>query len=238
MIASVRSFQAKPLHRKLSRYVKSYTVRSYSNTQVHAKATKNDALTYADILELEDGVINPSMYWPKIPKPKSLSPSSAAEFKACPQSYLFQYLYGIRKPTTLALARGRVCHSALEEIFDLQQPERTLDNLQNLFRKNWSESRMTDEYVHLFDSEDEETRMLIRNIEAERKWGQEALGLLQNYFELEDPSLIPQPNPLERGKQMFNILCQYFNTFVLILQDNRNVGASKAYIRHKQRCHR
>ena len=54
MIASVRSFQTKPLHRKLSRYVQSYTVRSYSSTQVYAKSTKNKALTYADILELED----------------------------------------------------------------------------------------------------------------------------------------------------------------------------------------
>jgi hypothetical protein len=46
----------------------------------------------------------------KIPSPVSLSPSSAAEFKACPQSFLFQYIYGIKLPTNPTLAKGTLCH--------------------------------------------------------------------------------------------------------------------------------
>jgi putative RecB family exonuclease len=133
-----------------------------------------------------------------IPSPKALSPSAAAEFKVCPQSYLFQYLYGIRQPTTVALAKGSLCHSALEELFDLQPSERTLGNLQNLFRKHWSKERMSEQYEHLFDHEDETTGEWVRDTLAERTWGNEALDLLSNYYCLEDPRLVPRPNPIER----------------------------------------
>lgn len=87
-----------------------------------------------------------------IPSPKSLSPSAAAEFKACRQSYLlFQYLYGIRQPTNLALAKGNLCHGPLEELFDLLLPgERTLENLKNLYQKNWSKEKMSEQYEHLW----------------------------------------------------------------------------------------
>mmetsp|Transcript_53212 Transcript_53212/g.64108 ORF Transcript_53212/g.64108 Transcript_53212/m.64108 type:complete len:217 (+) Transcript_53212:3-653(+) len=70
----------------------------------------------------------------EIPRPKSLSPSSAKEFLSCPQSYLFQYLYKIKQPTNTALAKGSMCHSALEKLFDLNPSQRTLENLENLFR--------------------------------------------------------------------------------------------------------
>lgn len=173
-----------------------------STTSSNSASNSSDqslTLTYADILLQADGSLHPYMLFDgNIPTPKSLSPSAAAEFKACPQSYLFQYLYGIRQPTNLALAKGSLCHSALEELFDLQPNERTLDNLQNLFRKHWSKERMTEQYGHLFDDQDELTGRLTRNTEAERKWGNEALELLGNYYRLEDPRLVPQPNPIER----------------------------------------
>lgn len=174
---------------------------STSHSHSHSPSNHKQApgLTYADILLQADGSLHPSMlFGGTIPVPKSLSPSAAAEFKACPQSYLFQYLYGIRQPTTLALAKGSLCHSALESLFDLQPTERTLDNLQNLFRKHWSKERMTDQYGHLFEREDELTGRYVRDTDAERTWGNEALELLGNYYRLEDPRLIPQPNPIER----------------------------------------
>lgn len=175
------------------------TTSSTNSSNSSSSTDQSPTLTYADILLQADGSLNPCMLLDgSIPVPKSLSPSAAAEFKACPQSYLFQYLYGIRQPTNLALAKGSLCHSALEELFNLQPGDRTLDNLQNLFRKNWSKERMTEQYGHLFDDEDEITGTLTRNTQAESKWGNEALELLGNYYRLEDPRLVPQPNPIER----------------------------------------
>jgi len=173
---------------------------STNSSTSSSSSDQTPILTYADILLQSDGSLHPNMLMDgSIPSPKSLSPSAAAEFKACPQSYLFQYLYGIRQPTNLALAKGSLCHSALEELFDLLPGERTLENLQNLFRKHWSKERMSEQYEHLFDYEDESSSgKVIRDTQAERKWGNEAIGLLVNYYRLEDPMLVPQPNPIER----------------------------------------
>lgn len=124
-----------------------------------------------------------------IPYPKSLSPSSILEFKKCPQSFLFQYLWKLRQPTNGALAKGIMCHSALEKLYDFSPDERTLENLQNLLRAVWAEHRKTEPYLDLFES-----------IEEESTWGKQGLRLLQNYFELEDPRQIMRPNPVEREK--------------------------------------
>lgn len=87
-----------------------------------------------------------------------------------------------------------MCHAALERVFDLEPNDRTLEQLQNLLRAAWSEKRMTDEYKNLFDVEGSDSR----NINGEIEWGQSALRLLENYYELENPQNIPQPNPLQR----------------------------------------
>jgi len=133
-----------------------------------------------------------------ISMPKNLSPSSANEFRNCPQSFLFQYLFGIKQPPNLSLAKGSICHKSLELVFDLKPEERTLINLQNILRKSWSKERLSKAYCHLFDEKQEEEGEPRRDIEAERVWGRSALKLLENYFELEDSRLVPRPNPLER----------------------------------------
>lgn len=151
----------------------------------------------------DDNLLHPSQFNNGIiPLPKALSPSSAAEFRACPQSYLFKYLYGIKEKPNKALAKGSICHSALEQVFDLHPRDRTLQNLQNLFRKNWSNERNSEKYLHLFATtcvddilpDGEEAW----DLEAEREWGKESMALLENYVELEDPSLVSRPNPIER----------------------------------------
>jgi RecB family exonuclease len=129
----------------------------------------------------------------KIPYPTHLSPSSAMEFRECPQSFLFQYLYNMRQPTNLVLTKGSMCHKALEHIFDLDPPDRTLENLQNMLRVKWNEQRLKEEYALLFETEDGE-----RDIEAEREWGQSALQLLENYYRSEDPKTVVRPNPYKR----------------------------------------
>jgi hypothetical protein len=118
------------------------------------------------------------------------------EFKKCPQSYLFQYLYGLKQPTNTALALGSMCHEALEKVFDLQTEERTLVHLQNLFRASWANARRTETYRHLFGTGPEHVNDWDK--ESEREWGQTGLKLLENYYHLEDPRLVERPNPIQR----------------------------------------
>jgi len=97
-----------------------------------------------------------------------------------------------------------MCHSALEKVFELEPKDRTLENLQNLLRKVWSEKRLSDAYRPLFEFGDDGTEkddiqgQPKRDLEKERKWGMEGLRLLENYYDLEDPRLVPRPNPIER----------------------------------------
>eukprot|EP00532_Pseudo-nitzschia_australis_P005896 CAMPEP_0168177102 /NCGR_PEP_ID=MMETSP0139_2-20121125/8236_1 /TAXON_ID=44445 /ORGANISM="Pseudo-nitzschia australis, Strain 10249 10 AB" /LENGTH=409 /DNA_ID=CAMNT_0008096053 /DNA_START=215 /DNA_END=1444 /DNA_ORIENTATION=- len=134
-----------------------------------------------------------------IPRPKHLSPSSAMAFKECPQSFLFQYLYKLRQPTNEVLAKGSMCHGALEHVFDLEPGDRTLENLQNLLRVEWAEHRLQEEYRFLFEDEDDtEAGTVRRNVDAEREWGRSALRLLENYYRSEDPRTIRRPNPHKR----------------------------------------
>ena len=170
----------------------------FSASPLHVTRRKKSTLTFEDVMKLEDGQLDPmSVDNGTISMPKALSPSAAAEFKNCPQSFFFQYILSIKQPPNSALAKGSMCHSALEQIFDLEPRERTLQHLQNLFRKNWSEVRLSDAYGPLFEKQNGEFEHE-RDIDSERKWGNEALELLNNYYQLEDPRMIPKPNPLER----------------------------------------
>jgi putative RecB family exonuclease len=141
----------------------------------------------------EEELLHPDQFGP-IPLPKNLSPSAVLEFKACPQSYLLQYLYKLRQPTSLATAKGSLCHEALEQLFDLDPPDRTLQTLQNLLRAKWAQQRLTDKYRFLFETADSNGW----DTDAEREWGQSALQLLQNYYQVEDPRQVQRPNPLRR----------------------------------------
>ncbi len=127
-----------------------------------------------------------------ITMPTALSPSSIQTFRDCPQSFLFQYIYKLKQPTNTALTTGTLCHAALEQIFDLPAEDRTLPNLHNLFRKQWAQKRLHDDYRHLFHTEQQ------HNIDAEIAWGQYSLSLLEQYYQYEDPSQVERPNPLQR----------------------------------------
>ena len=151
----------------------------------------------------------------QIPLPTTLSPTSLELFAACPQAFFFQYILKLKPdpPITPALVRGTVCHTALEEVFDLHPENRTLVNLENLFRRAWkkkrgerdnegvtvtgeTESGSGNECDILFRTMDGQTQ--IYDIEAEKEWGKHSLQLLRNYFELEDPRSILRPNPAMR----------------------------------------
>ena len=147
---------------------------------------------------------------PIIPLPTQLSPTSLDLFNKCPQAFFFQYILKLQPnpPITPALARGTCCHTALEEVFELKPADRSLDNLKNLFRRAWGEKRgdrvngsstgdneaEANDYACLFRSPDDQSY----DIDAEIEWGKQSLDLLENYYELEDPKSIAQPNPIMR----------------------------------------
>lgn len=108
---------------------------------------------------------------------------------------------------TPELARGIICHKALEDLFELAPPQRTLDNLLNLFRKEWSSLRGNREesnnnavqqneynaesYDSLFRIENNDDKASNESspydINAEIEWGKSSMQLLKNYYEFEDP---------------------------------------------------
>ena len=119
---------------------------------------------------------------------ENISPSRAAQFKLCPQQFKFANIDKIEQPATDATAKGTTIHEALEKLYDFPKEERTLDNLVSLFREEWTKTRTDEEYSHLF-----------KTIEEEREWGLDALDLLFNYFNLEDPTEI---EPIGREKYL------------------------------------
>ncbi|MGB9357488.1 MAG: PD-(D/E)XK nuclease family protein [Acidimicrobiia bacterium] len=117
---------------------------------------------------------------------KSLSPSRASDYKRCPQLFKFSAIDRIKTAPTVYQARGTTAHLALERLFGLPAVERTPERLYDLFRAAWQENKATD-YPDLFD-----------DVESERAWGIESLGILANYFSVEDPtSFEPLSNELD-----------------------------------------
>jgi hypothetical protein len=89
-----------------------------------------------------------------------------------------------------------MCHAALEQVFDLEPQDRTLENLQNLYRSHWSEQKKKPAYNQLFcEIPDDDSSW---NVQEEREWGLAGLKLLENYAQLEDPRLVNRPNPVQR----------------------------------------
>ena len=116
-----------------------------------------------------------------IPYPTSLSPSSILEFQHCPRSFLHQYLYkSIQQPPSPVLTKGRLCHKALEQVFDLEPQHRTRTHLHNLLRKAWAQERSDELCGTFFD----------HSIPQEQVWGRESLQLLDHYLAYEDPATV------------------------------------------------
>jgi putative RecB family exonuclease len=125
------------------------------------------------------------------PTLETLSPSRASDFKVCPQLFKFKAIDKIEVPPTVHQARGTTAHLALQWLFDLSADERTPETLFELFRKAWVELR------------DAEFPGMFASVEEEREWGIESLGVLANYFLVEDPAKL---EPLDRELDMTEAL--------------------------------
>jgi putative RecB family exonuclease len=120
----------------------------------------------------------------------SLSPSRAADFKACPLRYRFRTVDRLPEPPSAAAVRGTVVHAVLERLFDLGAVERTLPAAQAMLPGAWGE---------LLESEPE-LAALFEGAEpgAEAAWLASAEVLLGSYFELEDPTRLEPAGREER----------------------------------------
>lgn len=117
----------------------------------------------------------------------AVSPFKLSIFRQCPQKYKFHYIdklanqFRIHRPY---LTMGEHIHSALGDFYQIQPVQnRTLELLHKLLRKHWKNNREG------FESLDDE-----------KKWGEKALKLLENYYNNQDITQTPW-----KIEQMFEI---------------------------------
>lgn len=108
--------------------------------------------------------------------PTSLSPSRAGDFTTCPLLFRFRSIDRLSEEPSAAAVRGTLVHRVLEWLFDLPVPERNPEA----------------GYRLLEDAVQELARDAPGDLDALRPEPMaepqiEATGLIDNYFELEDP---------------------------------------------------
>ncbi|MFP5298631.1 MAG: RecB family exonuclease [Actinomycetota bacterium] len=105
-----------------------------------------------------------------------LSPSSATDFKSCPQLFRFRAVDRVPEPVSGLAARGSLVHAVLERLFQEEPEARTPERAEGLLTALWNEVR-----------NDPEIRPSDLIPDEEQAWLEQARGLLANYFRLEDP---------------------------------------------------
>lgn len=105
-----------------------------------------------------------------------LSPSSASDFKNCPQLFKFRSVDRLPEPVSAPAAKGSLVHAVLERLFLEPPSSRTPERAQQLLEALWLEVR-----------EDPEFRPGGLPHPDESAWLTGGRALLQNYFKLEDP---------------------------------------------------
>jgi putative RecB family exonuclease len=108
-----------------------------------------------------------------------LSPSSATDFKSCPQLFKYRTVDGKQEPVSGPAARGSLVHAVLERIFREEEANRTPERAAELLDSLWREVRV-----------DAEFRPSGMDDEQEAAWLRDGHKLLRNYFRLEDPRVL------------------------------------------------
>ena len=108
-----------------------------------------------------------------------LSPSSATDFKSCPQLFKYRSIDRLPEPVSKGAARGSLVHLVLERLFAEDAPARTPARALELLQSAWLELREEEEYRPEGLTEDQE-----------QAWLGECRRMLANLFKLEDPSAL------------------------------------------------
>lgn len=114
------------------------------------------------------------------PRRPALSPSRAGDFKQCPLLYRFRAVDRLPEVPTKAQVRGTVVHAVLEQLYAMPADERRPERAHALIAPTW-ERLSTEEpgLTAIFDGESVEEQLAA--------WLESAGGLVDGYFELEDP---------------------------------------------------
>ena len=105
-----------------------------------------------------------------------LSPSSATDFKSCPQLFKFRAVDRLPEPISIAAARGSLTHAVLERLFAEAPELRTPETAERILEALWKQLR-----------DDPDFRPHDLSDVQESTWLDQSRSLLHNYFKLEDP---------------------------------------------------
>jgi putative RecB family exonuclease len=111
--------------------------------------------------------------------PRSLSPSKVSSFKDCALAFRFSVIDKVPEPPSLPASRGTLVHAALERLFDLAAPERTIAAAESCLAAAWLSLRDDPEFTGLELDDEAEATLLA-----------DATDLIHKYFQLEDPTAI------------------------------------------------
>jgi putative RecB family exonuclease len=114
-----------------------------------------------------------------LPLPTSLSPSKVSSFTDCALAFRFSAIDRLPDLPSVAATRGTLVHAALERLFTLDAPDRTLSAALQCLTAASAEIRSDPEFASLG-----------LDAEAEAGFVAEAEVLLRKYFHLEDPTAI------------------------------------------------
>lgn len=114
-----------------------------------------------------------------LPLPVSLSPSKVSSFTDCALAFRFSAIDRLPEPPSLAATRGTLVHAALEGLFSLEAPERTLAAALACLDEAFADMA---EHPDLADLELDET--------SHADLRADAAELVTRYFRLEDPTAV------------------------------------------------
>lgn len=104
-----------------------------------------------------------------------LSPSRVSDFNNCPQLYKYRAIDQLPEAISLDAQRGTLVHSVLDDLFDSNQGERTIEKAISLVPQLWK--KQIEQLPEL--------ALLISN---EQEWMDRVDSLLKTYFSLEEPN--------------------------------------------------
>jgi len=108
----------------------------------------------------------------------ALSPSRASDFRSCPLQFRFRTIDRLPEPVSPAAMRGNVVHKVLEDLFDLNPPERTPERAQALVQLAWEQ---------VLAVEPGAAEMFAGDAGELTAWLASCRESLARYFDLEDP---------------------------------------------------
>ena len=116
-----------------------------------------------------------------LPLPASLSPSKVSSFTDCALAFRFSAIDRLPEPPSVAATRGTLVHAALERLFCLSRPSRTLDAAAGLPRGGGRRAAPTTPSSPASSS--------TRPARGRASWPRPS-ALVERYFRLEDPTTI------------------------------------------------